>query len=166
MASTYLALGSNLGIRVGYLRGAVRSLPGPLRCSRVYETDPVQAPAGSRPFLNAVVEIDFSADTGALLGLVNRLESQANRIRTQVNGPRTLDVDVIYVEGMVTSNSEMTVPHPRCSERAFVIAPLMDLEPQLARRLSPEMAADIQQAFDKGLSEVYQGVRIYGGLLC
>ncbi len=166
MTSTYLALGSNLGARIDYLRDAVQALNGPVRCSRVYETAPVQAPAGSGPFLNAAVGIDFKADPQALLELVNRLESQANRIRIQTHGPRTLDVDVIYVEGMVSNDPQMTVPHPRCSDRAFVIAPLMDIDPELARRLNPEMAAILRQAVDLGLSEVYPGVSIYGEPLC
>ena len=166
MTSTYLALGSNLGSRIDYLLEAVHALNAPVRCSRVYETAPVQAPAGSGPFLNAAVEVDFKADPKALLELVNRLESQANRVRVQPHGPRTLDVDVIYVEGMVSSDPQMTVPHPRCSERAFVIAPLMDIDPELARRLNPEMSAILQQAADLGLSEVYPGVSIYGEPLC
>ncbi len=151
---------------MAYLRRAVQSLPKPVRCSRVFETVPVDTPQGSGRFLNAVVEIDFKPDPTALLGLVNQLETEAERVRARTNGPRTLDVDVIYVEGMLSAEPAMTVPHPRCRERAFVIAPLMDLDPQLAKDLNPEIFRLVGQADEQGEPEVYQGVMIYTEVIC
>ncbi|NNN19711.1 MAG: 2-amino-4-hydroxy-6-hydroxymethyldihydropteridine diphosphokinase [Acidimicrobiaceae bacterium] len=166
MARTYLALGSNLGNRIEYLRQAVCSIPGQVRCSRVYETEPIQAPEGSGPFLNAVVGFDYAADKRALLDLVHELELQAKRERNQINGPRTLDVDVIYVEGMFSIDPLMTVPHPRCAERAFVIAPLFELDPELAGQLNRKMAEEIGLALNQQLSCPYPGVWIYSESIC
>lgn len=166
MAKTFLALGSNLGDRMGYLRRATQTLPGLVRCSRVYETAPIDAPKGSGPFLNAVVEIDFEADISELLALVNQLETSAKRERLEPNAPRTLDVDVIFVEGVVSNDPEMTIPHPRCRERAFVVAPLSDLDSSLAETLNPEMARLIGRARERGDAEVFPGVVIYGEALC
>ena len=166
MARTFLALGSNLGDRMGYLRRAAQALPGPVRCSRVYETVPIDAPEGSGQFLNAVVEIDFEADISELLALVNRLETLANRERLEPNASRTLDVDVIFVKGMTSDDPEMTIPHPRCRERAFVVAPLSDLDSSLAETLNPEMARVIAISKERGDAEVFPGVVIYAEALC
>ncbi len=166
MARTFLALGSNLGDRIEFLRCAVKFLPGSVRCSRVYETDPVDATQGSGPFLNAVVELDFEPEPSQLLSLVTRLERRANRVRSELNGPRTLDVDVVFVEGMVSRDGGMTVPHPRCNERAFVIAPLYDLDPGLAQTLNPEMCRLIGDAIDRDDAEVYPGVVVWGETIC
>ncbi len=149
-----------------YLRRAVRSLPEPVSCSRVFETAPVDTPRGSGQFLNMVVEIDFNPHPTALLDLIHQLETMAKRVRAVANGPRTLDVDVIYVDGLESEDPAMTVPHPRCRERAFVIAPLMDLDPQLARDLSPEISRLVGLAEGHGDSEVYPGVRIYSDAIC
>lgn len=151
---------------MAYLRGAVQSLPEPVRCSRVFETAPVDTPQGSGQFLNAVVVIDFKPDPAALLDLINQLETAAKRVRAVTNGPRTLDVDVIYVDGMESEDPAMTVPHLRCHERAFVIAPLMDLDPQLARVLSPEISMLVGQAEERGDAEVYPGVLVYSEAIC
>ena len=166
MARTFLALGSNLGDRMGYLRKAALALPGPVRCSRVYETIPIKAPEGSGQFLNAVVELDLEADVSGLLALVNQLETAANRERLGPNAPRTLDVDVIFVNGMVSNDPEMTIPHPRCRERAFVVAPLSDLDSSLAETLNPEMARVIAISKERGDAEVFPGVVIYAEALC
>ena len=165
MARTWLSLGSNLGDRVGYLREAVESLPRPVRTSRVYETEPYDAPAGSGLFLNTVAEIQFEPNATDLLQLVRRLEKNANRVRLIRNGPRTLDVDVLFVDGWTSNEVAMTVPHPRIRDRAFVIAPLMDLDPVLARRLNPAMSETIAEAFDRQDREVYPGVVVYGEAL-
>ncbi len=165
MARTFLSLGSNLGDRVSYLRQAVESLPRPVRTSRVYETEPHDAPAGSGLFLNAVAEIHCEPSAAGLLHLVGRLEKNANRVRLARNGPRTLDVDVVFVDGWMSNEAAMTVPHPRVRDRAFVIAPLMDLDPVLARRLNPEMSAIIAKAFYRRDREVYPGVVVYAEAL-
>lgn len=126
----YLGLGSNLGDRLGHLRQAVESLgaiDASLAVSPVYETAPVGGPEQG-PYLNCVVRLDTELSPLELLDLAQRLESQAGRVRTVRNGPRTLDVDVLLIEGVQLQTAELTVPHPRMRERAFVLAPLEDLD--------------------------------------
>jgi 2-amino-4-hydroxy-6-hydroxymethyldihydropteridine diphosphokinase len=129
----YLGLGSNLGDRWEYLQGAVAALAEvdpSLAVSPVYETAPVGGPAQG-PYLNCVVRIETMLDPPALLALAHRLEAAADRVRTVTDGPRTLDVDVLLIEGVELTGSELTVPHPRMTERGFVLAPLEDLDPAL-----------------------------------
>ena len=129
----YLGLGSNLGDRLDQLRKAVEALrssdPG-LAVSPIYETAPVGGPEQG-PYLNCVAR--FTADLAPLevLKLAQGLEHSARRVRTVRNGPRTLDVDILLIEGVTMDTPELTVPHPRMYERAFVLAPLEDLDPNL-----------------------------------
>lgn len=166
MARVFLSLGSNLGDRLFYLQSAVDALADLVQCSRLYETAPVDAPDGSASFLNAVVEIEYEARASELIKLVMGLEGAAGRIRAEINGPRTLDVDVVYVEGFISHAPEMIVPHPRAQYRAFVIAPLADIDMQIASELSPEIALSVKKAKASLLDEVYPGVVAVGGPLC
>jgi len=134
----HLALGSNLGDRLGFLRGAVAALaatPG-LRvaaCSRVYETAPVDGPDQGR-FLNAVVAIETDLSPEELLAVAQRIEDGADRARAERWGPRTLDVDVLLVGEAQVQTPRLTLPHPRMWERGFVLAPLADVAPDLVTR--------------------------------
>lgn len=126
-----LGLGSNLGDRIEYLNNAIASLDGVVAVSPIYETDPVGGPGGQGAYLNLVVELDTERSPHELLDLCRRLETSARRERKERWGPRTLDVDVLWVEGATVDEPELTVPHPRMWERAFVLAPLHDLAPDL-----------------------------------
>lgn len=133
----YLGLGSNLGDRLSYLQGAVaalRRLDPDLRVSPVYETAPVGGPADQGPYLNAVVELSTSLTPHELLALGQRLEQDAGRVRTVRYGARTLDVDVLLLDDLTIDDPDLVVPHPRLEERAFVLAPLEDLAPDLVPR--------------------------------
>jgi 2-amino-4-hydroxy-6-hydroxymethyldihydropteridine diphosphokinase len=127
----FLGLGSNLGDRIGYLRAAVAALPDLVATSPVYETDPVGGPDGQGPYLNLVVELHTSMEPRELLALCHDLEQAAGRVRDVRWGPRTLDVDVLMVEGRAVHDPDLEVPHPRLWERRFVLAPLADLAPDL-----------------------------------
>ena len=129
----FLALGSNIGDRVRYLREAVETLRGvDLRAvSPVYETEPVGGPGGQGPYLNLVVELATERSPHDLLGVCHRLESAAGRVRGEHWGPRTLDVDVLWIEGVTVDEPDLQVPHPRMWDRRFVLAPLRDLAPDL-----------------------------------
>lgn len=165
MAKVYLALGSNLGDRMSYLRNAELQLPFPRRISRIYETEPVDTPEESGSFLNAVVEFEYEPDVVKLLSLVNQLETAAQRVRGVRNGPRTLDADVIHVEGLTSTDPIMTLPHPRAMERGFVIAPLMDLNEQLAFDLSPTIAQTIKSLRNTNPTQIYPGVAWFADTL-
>jgi 2-amino-4-hydroxy-6-hydroxymethyldihydropteridine diphosphokinase len=127
-----LSLGSNMGDSWGILREAVGSLAGVVAVSPVYRTDPVGGPGGQAPYLNLVVELDTELGPRALLGVCHRLESAADRVRTVRWGPRTLDVDIVWMDGVCVDEPDLQVPHPRMRQRRFVMAPLADIAPEVA----------------------------------
>lgn len=127
----FLGLGSNLGDRWSYLRAAVDSLPDVVAVSGVYETEPVD-PAGEQgPYLNAVVQLMTELDNGEILAAARQAENEAHRERTVRNGPRTLDVDVLLIDGQKIKTDELEVPHPRMWARRFVLEPLSELAPEV-----------------------------------
>ncbi len=126
-----LGLGSNLGDRMEYLSTAVASLEGVVAVSPIYETDPVGGPGGQGPYLNLVVELDTMLAPHDLLGVCHRLESAAGRVRAERWGPRALDVDILFMEGVDLDEPDLQIPHPRMRERRFVLAPLRDIAPDL-----------------------------------
>jgi 2-amino-4-hydroxy-6-hydroxymethyldihydropteridine diphosphokinase len=126
----FLGLGSNLGPRVEHLKAAVAAIGDLTAVSPVYETVPVGGPEQG-PYLNLVVEVDTLVGARGLLELCRRLEAAAGRERTERWGPRTLDVDVLWVDGEIVDDADLQVPHPRMWERRFVLAPLADLAPEL-----------------------------------
>jgi 2-amino-4-hydroxy-6-hydroxymethyldihydropteridine diphosphokinase len=126
----FLGLGSNLGDREALLRRAVASLPDVVAVSPLYETDPVGGPEQGA-FLNLVVELDTERSPRELLELCQQLEADAQRVRLERWGPRTLDADVLLVGDLAVDEPDLVVPHPRMWERRFVLAPLADLAPEL-----------------------------------
>ena len=130
-----LALGSNLGERLTSLQGAVDALKDTpdvfvTAISPVYETEPVHAPEGSGLYLNAVVLIDTTLSAPRLLDRALAIEDAFDRERTEVrNAPRTLDVDLIVVGDRRSDTADLRLPHPRAAERAFVLQPWHDVEP-------------------------------------
>ncbi len=127
----YLGLGSNLGDRRRLLCEAVAALPEVVAVSPVYETEPVGGPADQGPYLNVVVELATERSPRQLLELARSLEERAGRVRSQRDGPRTLDVDVLLVGDLHVDEADLVVPHPRMWRRRFVLAPLADLAPDL-----------------------------------
>ena len=125
-----IGLGSNLGERWLHLGEAVTALSlidPDLVVSTVFETVPVGGPAGQGPYLNCAVVLRVTIDPHALLQTARELEHRAQRVRTERWGPRTLDVDLLDIEGVHCSEPELTLPHPRIAERAFVLAPLEEV---------------------------------------
>lgn len=125
-----VGLGSNLGDRLAHLSAAVRGLPGVVAVAPVVETDPV-GPPGQAPYWNTVVRLESELDPWSLLALAQRLEASAGRVRLQRWGPRTLDVDLLDVEGVELRSDVLTLPHPRLWERAFVVVPLAQVAPEV-----------------------------------
>ncbi|MEV4299214.1 2-amino-4-hydroxy-6-hydroxymethyldihydropteridine diphosphokinase [Microbispora rosea] len=128
-----IALGSNLGRRIDNLQGAVDSLfdaPGLtfVAVSPVYETDPVGGPEQG-PYLNAVVVAESMLDPRTLLDRAQSVENAFGRERRERWGPRTLDVDLITVGNLMSDDPELTLPHPRAHERAFVLVPWAQADP-------------------------------------
>lgn len=139
MTRAFLGLGSNLGDRARRLRDAVASLADVVAVSGVYETQPVGGPEQAA-FLNLVVELDTELDARGLLAECRRLEHAAERVREERWGPRTLDVDVLWVDGEQATDPDLVVPHPRMRQRRFVLAPLGELAPDLVTEADLEAA--------------------------
>jgi 3-oxoacyl-[acyl-carrier protein] reductase len=136
MPVAYLGLGSNLGDRRATLDAAVRRLraePGlrVLAVSSYYETAPVDCPPGSGEYLNAAAAVETDRDPHDLLELLQRIEHQLGRVRTGVNSPRTLDLDILLYGDRVIDTPDLVVPHPRMHERDFVLVPLADIAAQV-----------------------------------
>ena len=135
MTLAYVALGSNLGDPRQQLldaMAALANLPDTrlLQRSRLYRTPPwgmLEQP----PFINAVVELDTALSPHALLDALLAIERRAGRVRAERNGPRTLDLDLLHVDGVQLDDPQLTLPHPRMAERAFVLLPLHDIAPTL-----------------------------------
>ena len=134
MKRAYLGLGSNEGDRAAHLQAAVDGLAGRAGAvaaiSPVYETQPVGGPP-QPDYLNAVVAVDTELDARALLDVAKALEAEAGRQAGARWGPRPLDVDVLMVGDDRVEDADLVVPHPRMSQRAFVLAPLTDIAPGL-----------------------------------
>jgi len=133
-----IALGSNIEDRLEHLRdgfGRACSFhePGPpVAVSSIYETDPVDCEPGTSPYLNAVIEINFSGPPVALLDRLLEIEKAMGRpSKKPRNSPRTIDLDVLYAGNLVLNNPEIIIPHPRLHQRRFVLTPLAEIEPDL-----------------------------------
>lgn len=154
---SYIALGSNLGDREGYLRSAVRQMQYHpditfIQASSIYETAPVGYD-DQENFLNMVVRITTSLEPRELLSYCNVIESNLLRQRDVRWGPRTIDVDVLLYGTLKSDDPILTLPHPRMKERGFVMIPLGEISPELILGDRPAMA------IAKDLSE--EGIALY-----
>ena len=135
MTLAYVALGSNLGDPQQHLLDAMQALaatPGLrlLQRSALYRTPPwgvLEQP----PFVNAAVQLDSTLPAHALLDALLAIEQRAGRVRGERNGPRTLDLDLLHVDGVQLDDARLSLPHPRMAQRAFVLLPLHDIAPAL-----------------------------------
>jgi len=125
-----VALGSNLGDRIGYLKFAVGELGNVVSMSQVFETEPVGGPDGQGAYLNMVVKVQTSLDPYAFIRRCQRIEANALRQRVVRWGPRTLDVDMLFYDDVHIDSELLTVPHPRVNERRFVLTPLSEVAPE------------------------------------
>jgi 2-amino-4-hydroxy-6-hydroxymethyldihydropteridine diphosphokinase len=129
-----LGLGANLGDRLGALQDAVDTLVARgirvVASSRVWATAPVGGPPDQGEFLNAVIAIDpGDRSPGEVLAAANEVEASLGRVRRERWGPRTIDIDLLLWNDRVIATPELTIPHPRLTERAFAVLPLLDLDP-------------------------------------
>lgn len=133
MSEAVIALGSNMGNRIENLNAAIRAiakLPDVkiIKASSVYETEPVDCEEDDM-YLNAAILVDANISPSMLLGECLGIEAAMGRVRTKKNAPRIIDLDLILYDGVKTESFELTLPHPRVLERAFVMAPLLELYP-------------------------------------
>lgn len=129
-----IGLGSNLGDREATIAAAIAALRAPdlhiLRRSPLYETEPVGGPPQG-DFLNGAVLLVTSLSAQELLERCLSVERSLGRVRADAErwGPRTIDLDLLWIEGEAVSEGDLEVPHPRLAERAFALRPLLDLAP-------------------------------------
>jgi 2-amino-4-hydroxy-6-hydroxymethyldihydropteridine diphosphokinase len=153
MPAVAIAIGSNLGDRRAHLTWAVEQLAphlADLRLSSVLETEPFDVPSPQPPYLNAVIVGDTRLAVDDLLRLLLDLERTRGRQRPSLRAPRTLDLDLIFYDGLVIDTPELSVPHPRFRERRFVLAPLAEIasgwqDPVSGKRVG-ELLAELDRA--------------------
>ena len=133
MHAVTLGLGANLGDRLRSLQAAVDLLAdGGVRTvasSRVWETEPIGGPPDQPPYLNAVIRTETEADPNEVLAICNHVEAELGRTRDVRWGPRTIDIDILLFDDLVVNEPALTIPHPRMTERSFVVLPLLELDP-------------------------------------
>ena len=134
MGSAYIGIGANLGDARANVLDAVarlRRLPGTTvaAVSSLYRTAPIDSSGDD--YINAVARIDTTLDAEALLRALHDIEQQHGRERPYRNAPRTLDLDVLLYDDRQIASATLTVPHPRLTQRAFVLVPLLELAPAI-----------------------------------
>jgi 2-amino-4-hydroxy-6-hydroxymethyldihydropteridine diphosphokinase len=125
-----VGLGGNLGDRLGTIRAAIAALRKVARVegiSRVYETEPVGPPQPI--YLNAAVLLTWHGDALGLLDALLAIEQELGRVRRERWGPRVIDLDVLWIEGVTVDDARLVVPHPHLRERAFALIPLLEVMP-------------------------------------
>jgi 2-amino-4-hydroxy-6-hydroxymethyldihydropteridine diphosphokinase len=133
----YLAFGSNLGDRLAHLRYARSEVmrlttSGSLEAAGLYQSDPVDCPPGSAPFLNTVVGGTTTLSAERILISTQAIEAAAGRPKTVIrNAPRCLDIDLLLLDDLMMDTNTLTIPHPRLHLRRFVLEPLAELAPDL-----------------------------------
>ena len=149
MASAFIGIGSNLGDREATVRSAIdalRSLDDRLTISSIYETDPVGF-TDQPNFLNAVARLETDLTAREVLVELQRIEAAHLRVRGLRNAPRTLDLDLLLYDDAVIEAPDLSVPHPRMHERAFVLVPLAEFAPwarhPVLNKSAAEMLADL-----------------------
>lgn len=133
--SAYIGIGSNLLDPLEQVRQAFRTLESLAKsrcvaCSPLYRSEPV-GPPGQPDYINAVAHLETRLTPKALLAALQDIEKRQGRIRTLRWGPRTLDLDILLYDNLIQDDPYLTLPHPRMHERAFVLYPLRDLNPDL-----------------------------------
>jgi 2-amino-4-hydroxy-6-hydroxymethyldihydropteridine diphosphokinase len=158
-STVYLSLGSNLGDRHRSITEAIELLSNRVhveKVSSIYETDPVGYDHQSR-FLNAVCKARTSMEPSEVLTLAKEIESTLGREITFRNGPRTIDIDILFYDDQVINTPQLTVPHPRLEERSFVLVPLGELEPGLVHPTSGKSITELMSGMTLDGIERWKG---------
>ena len=137
MIESFIGIGSNVGVRVGFVRSAVESLNAAegvevTATSSLYETSPIGGPP-QRSYVNMVVRLRTSLDHRALLELCQGIEQKLGREESDIRwGPRVVDLDILTFDNTKISEPDLEIPHPRMTQRRFVLVPLLEVDPELA----------------------------------
>lgn len=148
MATAYLSLGSNLGHREANIKSALKMLGQEARIIKVsslYETEPVGYK--DQPwFLNLVCVVETELAPQALLKFVKAVERKLGRKSTRRFGPRVIDIDILFYHDLVLDSPDLTIPHPRLAERAFVLVPLKEIA---SRLIHPLLSLTVEELFQQ-----------------
>jgi 2-amino-4-hydroxy-6-hydroxymethyldihydropteridine diphosphokinase len=150
MAVVYIALGTNLGDRLANLEAAISSMPPAVRVtgrSPVYQTAPWGYP-DQPDFFNQVIQAETDLTPQELITYLKWLEKNLGRIPTFRNGPRLIDLDILFYDELVMDSPPLSIPHPRLAERAFVLVPLADLAPGLRHPVLGKTVGELLHAID------------------
>jgi len=147
MSVVYLGLGSNIGDREAHIDAALRLISERYKIrkkSHLYHTEPVGYP-DQEWFLNCVVEIETDVDPKHLLSSIQSMERTLGRVKTVKNGPRIIDIDILFYGDQVMKTKNLVIPHPLLQERLFVLQPMMDLDPGF-----------VHPVFKKSIKELFE----------
>lgn len=155
----YLALGSNMGNRLSNLKAAVLNLTPQMTVkqkSSIYETPPWGF-TEQDAFLNQVVKVTTYLEPEPLLRHLKRMETALGRVPNFQNGPRVIDIDILFFDKMIINTPPLVVPHPRLHERAFVLVPLAEIEPDFVHPI-------LQRPINKILEDVNRSeIKLFTG---
>jgi 2-amino-4-hydroxy-6-hydroxymethyldihydropteridine diphosphokinase len=155
--TVYLALGSNLGDRLTNLRLAIGALTPQMEArakSKVYETLPWGF-ADQPKFLNQVVRATTYLEPEPLLKHLKRLEVALGRKESFPNGPRLIDIDILFYDDLVLNQPALAIPHPRLQERGFVLVPLMDIAPDLVHPVTGKTVREMAALCDTSAIQAF-----------
>lgn len=155
----YLALGSNMGNRLANLKAAIGNLTPQMNVkkkSSVYETPPWGFP-DQAAFLNQVVKVETYLKPGALLSHLKLLEAALGRVPSFENGPRLIDIDILFFDDVIMDTPPLVIPHPRLHERAFVLVPLAELAADLGHPVLHKTVSELLDDVDRSEITLIKG---------
>jgi len=149
LKTAFLSLGSNLGDRESLLNEALERLQAAgvrtVRRSSIHETEP-QDFRDQPWFLNMAVEVETDLTPQELLAAIQQIETEMGRQRTVPKGPRTIDIDILFYANSIIATPELEIPHPRLTERRFVLDPLSEIAPDLRHPVTGQSVCEAQAA--------------------
>jgi 2-amino-4-hydroxy-6-hydroxymethyldihydropteridine diphosphokinase len=158
VCTIFLSLGSNLGDRFTNLQDAIRSLPPniqPLSQSQIYETEPwgyTDQPA----FLNLVIKGSTELTPQKVLAFIKEMEVFLGRKETFRFGPRLIDLDILFYDDLILDSPDLTIPHPRLIERAFMLIPLAEIAPEFIHPVTRKTIRQLASSMDTTGLKIYQ----------
>jgi len=157
----YLSLGSNLGDRLNNLRKAISLLPPKVKVSQqssIYETEP-WGYTDQPTFLNQVIKAETDLEPTSLLAFVKSLETSMGRQESFRFGPRSIDLDILFYDKFVMNTPQLTIPHPRIAERAFILVPLAEIAPDLVHPILNKTIQLLKTNVDSTSVDLFQSIK-------